>query len=45
MHPLNGAKMLLWVMSVSNVDEANVDTSSFVESSRQWIWGLEAWAS
>ena len=26
------------------VDEANVDTSNYVESSNQWIWVLEAWA-
>jgi len=26
------------------VDEANVDTSSFVESPNRWIWALEAWA-
>ena len=26
-----------------NVDGANVDTSSFVESFWLWIWPLEAW--
>ena len=26
----------------TKVDEANVDTSKFIESSSQWIWVLEA---
>jgi hypothetical protein len=27
----------------SKVDEANVDTFIFVESSNGWFWALEAW--
>ena len=36
---------LIWTFQSScKVDEANVDTSSFVESISWWIWALEAWA-
>ena len=30
--------------NVDKVDEANVDTSNFVELSSRWIQALEAWA-
>ena len=30
------------MLTLHKVDEANVDTSNFVESSSRWVWALEA---
>ena len=35
--------LLAILFSCDKVDEANVDASSVVKSSSQWIWALEAW--
>ena len=42
---LNSPKLQVWALNLSTkIDEANVDTSNFVESINRWTQVLKAWA-